>query len=219
VGAPVAKELPYLPSYKNVGVLFEKIEKAKVPDAFNLGFLTGTIGLKGSGDRQLISLLKKMGFLDTAGKPTPEYSRLKNKGAAKGAIADGIRKAYAPLYAANEDAHNLPTDQLKGLIAQVSGAEEAMNRLITGTFNALVKSANFKQTEQIVTDGDDNGTANGDNGKESPEPDKQQTSGEKQSGGSRFNPDFRFNIEVHLPSNGTEETYLAIFNTLRKSLG
>ena len=39
----MAKDLPYLPTYKNVGVLFDKIEKAKVPDVFNLGFLTNTI--------------------------------------------------------------------------------------------------------------------------------------------------------------------------------
>jgi len=42
----LAKELPYLPSYKNVGTLFQKIEKAKVPDVFNLNFLTQTLGLK-----------------------------------------------------------------------------------------------------------------------------------------------------------------------------
>jgi hypothetical protein len=67
---PLAKELPYLPSNKNVGVLFERIEKAKIPDAFTVKFLTDTIGLKGSGDRKLIALLKKLGFLDSAGKPT-----------------------------------------------------------------------------------------------------------------------------------------------------
>jgi hypothetical protein len=33
-----------------------------------------------------------------------------------------------------------------------------------------------------------------------------------------FNPEFRFNIEINLPSNGTEETYLNIFSALRKAL-
>lgn len=97
-------------------------------------FLAETIGLKGTNDRQLISLLKKLGFLDNAGKPSPEYSRLKNSGTAKGAIAEGIRKAYAPLFEADEAAFSLPSDQLKGLVAQVSGADEAMTKLITYTF-------------------------------------------------------------------------------------
>jgi len=35
----------------------------------------------------------------------------------------------------------------------------------------------------------------------------------------KFNPEFKVNIEIHLPSNGTEETYLAIFNALRTALG
>ena len=30
-------------------------------------------------------------------------------------------------------------------------------------------------------------------------------------------PEFHYNIHVHLPSNGTEETYLNIFNAIRKS--
>ena len=215
----MAKDLPYLPTYKNVGALFEKIEKAKVPDVFTVRFLTDTIGLKGTGDRQLITLLKKLGFLDSAGKPTPEYNRLKNKSTAKAAIADGIKIAYAPLYEANEDAHNLPNDELKGLIAQVSGTEETMTRLITGTFNALGKSADFKATTAAAADesgdadegkADENANANKKEDKPSKEAEKSQ---------SKFNPDFRFNIEIHLPSNGTEETYLAIFSALRKSLG
>jgi hypothetical protein len=42
------------------------------------------------------------------------------------------------------------------------------------------------------------------------------TSGDKQKG--KFRSEFHYNIQVHLPSNGTEETYLNIFNALRKAL-
>jgi len=214
----VAKDLPYLPTYKNVGALFEKIEKAKVPDVFTVRFLTDTIGLKGTGDRQLITLLKKLGFLDSAGKPTPEYNRLKNKSTAKAAIADGIKIAYAPLYEANEDAHNLPNDELKGLIAQVSGTEETMTRLITGTFNALGKSADFKAITSAADDPSESDEGKSEeNANTNKKEDKLPKESEKSQ--SKFNPDFRFNIEIHLPSNGTEETYLAIFSALRKSLG
>jgi hypothetical protein len=215
----LAKDLPYLTTYKNVGALFDRIEKAQIPDVFNLNFLTETIGLKGSGDRPLIALLKKLGFLDNAGKPTPDYSLLKNKGVAKGAIAKAIRKAYAPLYAADENAHELPNDELKGLIAQISGAEEAMNRLITGTFNSLVKAADFKHAEEIDAEDNESGSGKGMDG-DGTKVSKEKEQPKKFSGfEGKFNPEFRFNIEIHLPSNGTEETYLAIFNALRKSLG
>lgn len=66
----MASELPYLPSYKNVGKLFEKIKSAKIPEVFTHKYLYDTIGLRSVGDRSLISLLKQLGFLDNGGKPT-----------------------------------------------------------------------------------------------------------------------------------------------------
>jgi Family of unknown function (DUF5343) len=70
-------QLPYLSSYKNVPMLFEKIASAKVPDSFTHAFLQNTIGLKGTGDRPLIPFLRSLGFIDQSGKPLPEYSKLK----------------------------------------------------------------------------------------------------------------------------------------------
>ena len=110
----MTKELPYLPSYKNVGELFERIQKAKIPDVFTNKYLSETIGLKSTNDRYLITLLKKLGFLDNSGKPTDEYGRLKNKATIRATIAAGIRRAFAPLYEADETAHELSPEQLKG---------------------------------------------------------------------------------------------------------
>jgi Family of unknown function (DUF5343) len=209
----MAKDLPYLPSYKNVATLFERISKAKIPDALTVRVLGDTIGLKSTGDRQLIGLLKKLGFLDNSGKPTPKYNLLKNSATAKSAIADGIRQAYSPLYAANENAHSLPSDQLKGLIAQVSGAEEGMTRLIHGTFNALAKAADFSAVPNLDSEDDELDHEFELQDAEIPPPNLG-----KHFLPSKFSPEFRFNIEIHLPSNGTEETYLAIFNALRRDL-
>ena len=95
----MAKDLFYMPSYKNVGRLFEKIQTAKSPEAFTTKFLSDVIGLKSSGDRSLINMLKKLGFLDVNGRPTAQYNLLKSKDISGFAIADGLRKAYAPLFA------------------------------------------------------------------------------------------------------------------------
>ncbi len=70
IRATMAIELPYMPTVRNVPVVFDKIAKAKVPDAFTTNYLTGTLGLKSTNDRALIPLLKKLGFLDGSGKPT-----------------------------------------------------------------------------------------------------------------------------------------------------
>ena len=207
----MAIELPYLPMVKNIPVVFEKAAKAKIPDAFTNSFLSGTLGLKSTNDRALIGLLKKMGFLDNSGKPTNTYALLKNKEQAKKAIADGIRRGYAKLFEANESSHTLSSDQLKGLVAQVSGTEENMTNLIAGTFRALVALADFTAQQDS--------TANGNGSKEEA---TTEAAAAAQAAhvqpAAKLHPEFRFNLEVHLPSNGTEETYLNIFNALRKAL-
>lgn len=207
-------ELPYTPAYGKIGTLFEKIAKAKVPDAFTVKYLSQSLGLKSTNDRSLIPLLKKLKLLDGSGKPTNEYAHLKgNKTTVGRTIANSIKHAYSALYDANETAHELPPAELKGLIAQVSGAEESLIKFIVGTFQNLVKLADFTESEN----GTDEEKANP---KDMPkEEDGDEESGENRRKRSDFRPDFKFNIEIHLPSNGTEETYLAIFNALRKSLG
>jgi hypothetical protein len=75
--------LPYLSSNKNLGTLFEKIASAKVPPKFTHDFLQTTIGLRGTNDRPLITLLKHLGFIDASGTPTSTYSLLKSTGRKK----------------------------------------------------------------------------------------------------------------------------------------
>jgi hypothetical protein len=201
----LAQDLFYLASYKNVGKLFEKIETAKAPAAFTTKFLTDVIGLKSVADRNLINMLKKMGFLDATGRPTEAYGLLKNKSVAKGAIADGLRKVYAPLFEANEKANELSPDDLKGLIAQVTGSDRTIVGQIAYTFNAIAKNADFSQASKLDTN---NGDDKGEDKNKPPIPPLPPSS---------IRSEFHFNIQVHLPANGTEETYLNIFNALRRT--
>jgi hypothetical protein len=205
--------LPYLSSNKNVEALFSTIQSAKVPDRFTQEFLATTIGLKGTNDRGMIPLLRNLGFLDQSGSPTSTYRQLKNKEAAKSAIADGIRTAYAPLFEANENAYTLSNEKLKGLIAQVAGTDDDMTARIATTFNTLVKQADFSQRGE---------KSNTDQTGEDEEADElpRNNGGSQRSGGLQpgkgLNPQFHYNIQVHLPSNATEDVYLNIFNAIRK---
>lgn len=207
------ENLPYLASYKNVGLLFDRVAAAKAPDAFTQRYLADTLGLKSTGDRQLIALLKALGFIDQNGRPTTEYGKLKNRNLARSAIATGIKTAYAPLYAANENAHNLDFEALKGLVAQVAGSDEQMTKKIAGTFNSVVKAADFNAAPEPEVDRGDAGKPNGgDTAVAAPRTEVPMTPVPK---GIRS--EFHFNIQVHLPSNGTEETYLNIFNAIRRT--
>ncbi len=211
----MAVELPYLSSYKNVGALFDRIASAKVPEgAFSTVYLAQTIGLKSTTDRALIPLLKAMGFLDPTGNPTADYMALKNPQRAPGAIASGIRRAYAPLFSSNEKANELDASGLKGLIGQITGAEAGTVSKTLGTLQALLKKATFAPLSA-----DDEAAEDG-------EPPEVEGAGEagaeraaeqshRRGGGMRS--EFHYNIQIHLPSNATEDTYLHIFNAMRKA--
>ncbi|MEQ7865217.1 DUF5343 domain-containing protein [Xanthomonas sp. WHRI 8393] len=201
--------LPYLSSNKNIDALFSTIQSAKVPDRFTQDFLATTIGLKGTNDRGMIPLLRNLGFLDQSGAPTAAYRQLKNRDSAKVAIANGIRAAYAPLFEANENAQSLASDKLKGLVAQVAGTDDDMTARIVATFTAVAKQGDFSRTPAIEAseeEADSNIELSDANGNPPVRP----------AIGKGLNPQFHYNIQVHLPSNATEDVYLNIFNAIRK---
>src|SRR5262245_19616333 len=200
--------LPYLPSYRNLPTLFEKIASAKIPDKFSHSFLQNTIGLKSTNDRAFIPFLRNLGFIDQSGTPTPAYALLKSKDKNEGAIAEGIRKAYGPLLDADQEAYELSGEKLRGLVAQVAGSDDAMTSKIAGTFSAITKLADFsaeKPKDEIKDNQGTKGEAKNDEGEEH---------AHRMKG---LRTEFHYNIQVHLPSNGTEETYLNIFNAIRKT--
>ncbi len=214
----MAVSLPYLSSNKNIEALFSSIQSAKVPDRFTHDFLSTTIGLKGSNDRAMIPLLRTLGFLDQSGAPTAAYRQLKNNETAKQAMASALRTAYGALFSANENANTLTSDKLKGLVAQVAGTDDAMTARIVGTFNALVKLSDFsgnllgEKIDQTFDEEEEDGAPVDIEFKR-----PGSNSGRGREGGRPLSTQFHYNIQVHLPSNATEEVYLNIFNAIRKT--
>jgi hypothetical protein len=200
--------LPYLLALKNIPALFDKIATAKVPDKFTHQFLQTTLGLKSTADRQLIPFLRHLGFLDQSGTPTASYNLLKaslDKRAA--AIAAGVRKAYQPLFDADHSAHQLTGDKLKSLVAQIAGTDADLTGRIAGTFQAIVRLGDFDA--KVIEE--DTGRKN--EAKEQEKKEEEETAPRPKE----LRTEFHYNIQVHLPSNATEETYQNIFNALRKT--
>lgn len=207
------QELPYLSNYKNVGLLFEKIRSAKIPETFTQKFLNDTLGLKSSGDRSLITLLKTLGFVDSSGKPTQRYAALKNEKIAGIEIARGVKEAYEGLFSANEQANTLDGQELKGLVAQVAGADSATTSKIVGTLKALLAVSDFDSESLLKEEG----------AKKTEEKEKKIEKEKERDEAKRtemsfqgMRPEFHYNLQIHLPSNGSEETYMNIFNAIRK---
>lgn len=204
----MASSLPYLASNRNVETLFSKIQSAKVPDKFTHSFLQTTLGLKNTNDRGFIPLLRALGFIDQSGTPTGTYRLLKSKDTARTALGQAIKVAYAPLFEADEKAHTHSGDKLKGLVAQVAGSDDDMTSRITGTFNALVRAADFSTASLAASDPEE---------VESEDSGGAQRDGSSMKSNRALRPEFHYNIQIHLPSNATEEVYLNIFNALRKT--
>lgn len=207
----MAVSLPYLVSYKNLPTLFEKINSAKIPEKFTHNFLLTTIGLKGTNDRALIPLLRNLGFLDPSGTPTATYRLLKGEKRST-ILADGIKKAYGPLFDADQEANKLSGDRLKSLVAQIAGTDADLTGRIANTFSALTKLANFEtQTTELQED------SKKDAGASDEAIDKTVVEADRTRPLKGLRTEFQYNIQVQLPSNGTEETYLNIFNAIRKT--
>ena len=200
-------QLPYLATNKNVAKLFEKIASAKIPDKFSHSFLQTTLGLKSTNDRALIPLLRNLGFIDQSGTPTQAYALLKGD-KQKAAIAAGVQTAYKPLFDSDQDANNLTSDKLKSLVAQVAGTDSGMTGRITHTFSALAKLGEFG-TKAAKPAGDKK-TPKDNNSENNEQNDENKLFG-------KLRTEFHYNLQIVLPSNGTEEAYRNIFNAIRKT--
>lgn len=132
---------------------------------------------------------------------------MKSKETAKQALADGIRQAYAPLFSANEQAHSLSTERLKGLVAQVAGTDDDMTNRIVATLSGLIKKADFSSEYSPKSTGS---SVDIDSRME-------EEASKLPPGTKPMRPEFHYNIQIHLPNNATEDVYLNIFNALRKT--
>jgi hypothetical protein len=105
-------------------------------------------------------------------------------------------------------AHKLASDRLKSLVAQVAGTDADLTGRIAGTFSALTKLADFDGNVSDVDEGKKDT-----NNDETPPADQNHDRAKPKG----LRTEFHYNIQVQLPSNGTEETYLNIFNAIRKT--
>jgi hypothetical protein len=147
-----ADKPPYIPSPGLVTKVLDKIKEAATPQRFTQDFLNNKLGLTGGSANLLIPYLKKIGFLNADGSPTPIYSRYRNDTHSGAAIADAMRIGYKSLFEVNEKAQNLGDEALKGLIVQVTGQgkDDSVTKHIYACFKALKNKANFSDNGELI---------------------------------------------------------------------
>jgi Family of unknown function (DUF5343) len=202
----VAEYLPYVNAYGAIPKLFAGIKSAAVPPKVSQNFLESVLDLKSSSHRALIPLLKKLGFIDSGNTPTQAYKDFREDGMSSPVMAQRLREAYKPLFAANEYAWKLGKPELQAKLTSLSGAAEDDGTIpaVTSTFLELSKLAKWEGGAPAKRELEGAG-ANGGGGNtyrnEPPE-------------GIRLS----YTINLNLPATTEIEVFNAIFKSLRENL-
>ena len=208
----------YLTSSKNLEAILTAIQNAQAPDQFSYSFLEN-LGFKSSADRNVVSVLKSIGFLDDVGKPTDRYFRYLDQTQSAKVLAEGVQEAYADLYQLNRKAETMSRSAVKNKFKTLSQGQlsEAVLDKMAMTFANLSKFADFDSLEASRSDEPDNadepeGTTEGEHTSAQPRPQARPRSGPFQYGG------LVYNIQIVLPESRDSAVYDALFKSLRTHL-
>ncbi len=126
---------------------FEAILDAHPPERFNSKFLE-TLDFTSTNDRLMIGVLKDLGFIDADGVPTERYYRYLDRDQAPTVLAEGIREAFADLFAVNKNAQDLGVNEVQNKLRTLyAGAKtDLVISRIAKTFKALCAIADFSKT-------------------------------------------------------------------------
>ena len=145
----------YLTTVKNLGSILNAIRSAQAPDKFTYSFLE-SLEFKSSSDRLISGVLKSLGFLDDAGKPTERYFRYLDQSQSERVMAEAVREAYEDLFRVNINAHQLSKQEVINkfkTLSQGKLSDSVLDKMAM-TFSTLVKHADFssppKETLAII---------------------------------------------------------------------
>lgn len=196
---------------------FDTLLTAKAPDKFTVKFMAD-LGYTSSNDRQFVNVLKAIGFLDDSGVPTTRYYNFLDQSKSKLMVAEGIREAYADLFALNTSAQKMSRDEVVGKFKTLtSGSKEiATINQMASTFMNLCSYADWSQPEKtppiLAQKADVNNKS---------EEEIRPTiaiADTKPTFTSTGMFDLNYNIHIHLPATRDEGVYDALFASLAKHL-
>lgn len=215
----------YLTSTKNLGAILEAIQQAKAPERFTVRFLE-SMEFKSTSDRLIVGVLKSVGLLDDQGKPTKRYFTFLDQTQSALVLADGIREAYADLFAVNINAQNLAKADLVNkfkTLSQGTLSESVLDKM-TLTFQSLVKLADFSAAPVKKVDPEFEEAGPEDIEVEQESNDDQQNPRSKQRrlppimANNRSLGGLHYNIQIILPDSRDPLVYDALFRSLREHL-
>jgi hypothetical protein len=200
-------DYPYMISNNKIGPILESIKNATKPNKFTHQLLK-QMGYASSNDRAIIPLLKRLDFLTDDGTPTEYYSRLKDSTDHSYVLAEKIREAYSELFSINTNIHKASDEEIKGAFSRITGKDEKSVNRFFATFKTIVNLAKFDNLSLHTKP-----TYTSTHTPESIKKEEQIIDIPKS-----LQPQFHYNIQIHLPPTTDISVYNAIFKSLKENL-
>jgi len=137
---------PYAHNPATIKKFFQTIQGLGVPPNVTVGYLS-TIQFKSRSDRDLIRILRFIGFIDNSGVPTKKWNEYKDKIKASQVMASSIRSAYDELFNTYSDAHKTDSGTLQNYFGPKLGLSTQLSKLTEQTFKQLCGLAKFEGVE------------------------------------------------------------------------
>lgn len=200
-------KLPYVTNPTKIRDYFNKISEVETPEKFTVKFLEDVMMFKSNNDRNLISLLKSMGFLDGNGVPTQSYSDYKISELSKTTMGKGIRHAYNEIYRRNKNFETLDVEPLKSYVKSITrlGDDSSIVPLIVRTLTNLRELADFTHNESPIPTGQEITI-------------QKPISSIMEQSDSKTLFNLNYTISINLPNSSNQETYDMIFESIKKIL-
>jgi hypothetical protein len=205
---------PYTPTPGKLEEFLEKLQGMGVPQKIDQQYL-GSIGFKSSHNRPFIPLMKKVGLLDSSGKPTDLYTRgLRGGEVGRALIAEGIRAGYDDVFRTYGDAQDRSDAELATFFKSHSDLDDKKVGLAVKSFKALCKFGNFNSA--TGNEVDDN---RGNEGNSDDQPNPINTSRKRQNISNGSN-SVVINVNIALSVDATSDAavYDAFFAAMAKHL-
>lgn len=208
-----------------VPAYFDAMLDAQPPERFSTRFMEN-LGFTSTNDRLFIGILKELGFLNSDGAPQQRYFDFLDKSRSRHVVADGVRDAFADLFAVNTKANDLTADDVKNKLRTLykgTKPDTVIDR-IAKTFSALCEYADFTPSQEpsqaalaaVTTQSEPPASEKAqDKMSEASKPERAIRS----VGGAVTLESLQYHINIVLPDTRDQAVFDAIFKSLREHLG
>ncbi len=194
----------YTLSAGSIKPFMEKIQSTGIPPKLTLTEVK-SMGFKGSNDRNLIPIMKALGFISSTGAPLERWTQFRDRTVARRVFADAIEEHYGELFRMYPDAYRQDNEALTNFFNSKTKLGERAVGAMVATFKALVELADFDAPGTVVTP-QSAGTNAG----------QGQTGGLVRTQVSNRGTVININIQLTLPDTTNFDTYEAIFKALKR---